>query len=322
MAWKCPQCGQINNNSLIRCFCGNEVTEQEQELLRVDIVVSHPQENKINNIEFPFLKLKVRTLLLWLLIISIAIGVLMEILEKLVNVKFAKEIKASISFAVIEIVFIALVLWKSSKYGLNIRKLIGFPSVSHGIWKPVTIVIPLMFFSIGAMWLLYYLLSFYAPTFTLNYENTIPYKFQGETAKILFSLKIIIIILIGPIVEELFFRGFLLNRWTVKWNIRRAIFTSSLIFCLFHDNIIGTFVVGIVMSTLYIKTRTLVIPIICHILNNTVATALTIPSLLSRKGFVIYTANGFPLLGSYCFCTRIGHKRMNMHPTSYKRKHL
>jgi hypothetical protein len=49
-----------------------------------------------------------------------------------------------------------------------------------------------------------------------------------------------------------------------------------------HVNIIGLFIFGLMMSLLYIKTRTLIVPIVCHVLNNLAALGLGVFSTSSN----------------------------------------
>ncbi len=81
----------------------------------------------------------------------------------------------------------------------------------------------------------------------------------------------------APVVEELLFRGIIFSRWANKWGAKRAIIFSSLLFGVLHvEGTLGAFVFGVVMCLLYLRTRTLLIPIACHMLNNAVAVALGI----------------------------------------------
>ena len=79
------------------------------------------------------------------------------------------------------------------------------------------------------------------------------------------------IVLVAPVLEEFFARGILLTRWTVKWGIPRAIFASSAVFALLHTNFLGAFCFACAMAILYIRTKSLFIPISLHILNNLTA---------------------------------------------------
>ncbi len=85
-------------------------------------------------------------------------------------------------------------------------------------------------------------------------------------------LKFVVLVLVAPIVEETLFRGIILQRWAVLWGIRPAILLSSLVFGSCHSsNPLGFTVFGLVMALLYVRTRSLLIPIVCHMLNNALA---------------------------------------------------
>jgi len=73
MAWKCPQCGEINyKDSLIRCLCGNEISGQEVELYKVTIPAAKSHNNFMNKDGYPFLKLKSRRIFLWFIFCNLA----------------------------------------------------------------------------------------------------------------------------------------------------------------------------------------------------------------------------------------------------------
>ncbi len=80
--------------------------------------------------------------------------------------------------------------------------------------------------------------------------------------------------IIGPVLEELLYRGFLLHSLR-KYNERMAIFISALIFGLMHENyqqfILG-FLIGIPLAIVTIKCSSLIPAIITHIFVNTTAT--------------------------------------------------
>jgi membrane protease YdiL (CAAX protease family) len=80
--------------------------------------------------------------------------------------------------------------------------------------------------------------------------------------------QVIISIIIGPVIEELLFRGLLLHRWAVKWSVSTAIVVSSLLFALFHMDVWGAFIWSLLMTVVYIRTRTLVVNILIHALYN------------------------------------------------------
>jgi uncharacterized protein len=77
----------------------------------------------------------------------------------------------------------------------------------------------------------------------------------------------------GPIAEEFIFRGLLLNRLIKKTNMWGGILISSVLFSVSHmdfDILIGTFLFGIIASLLYLKTKNLMVPILLHMLHNSI----------------------------------------------------
>jgi membrane protease YdiL (CAAX protease family) len=75
--------------------------------------------------------------------------------------------------------------------------------------------------------------------------------------------------IVGPLMEELVFRGLLLQRLAVKFGINQAIWTSSALFALLHvDSFLSALLFGLLMSLLYLWTNNLWVPILIHWLNN------------------------------------------------------
>ena len=105
--------------------------------------------------------------------------------------------------------------------------------------------------------------------------------------------RLLLIGVLVPIVEELCFRGVILNRlaaWTPKWV---AVVVSGILFGIIHMNLFqGLYagVVGILLGWAYIRTRNLWVPIIGHIAFNSInlllieyleATGMDWPSLMA-----------------------------------------
>lgn len=150
------------------------------------------------------------------------------------------------------------VLWNLIKLRISFKRIIGrFPNDYGGWLITVGIAVLLVIFAVGSSSIKHKLISF-----LLNSPSPV----RGHLKLSIFQAPFVIIVL--PIVEELFFRGFLLHRWTVKWNIKLAILVSTFIFAIFHTNFIGALAYGFGLAALYIKTQTLMLPIFCHILIN------------------------------------------------------
>ncbi|WP_458453239.1 CPBP family intramembrane glutamic endopeptidase [Methanobrevibacter sp.] len=80
-------------------------------------------------------------------------------------------------------------------------------------------------------------------------------------------------VILGPIVEEILFRGILFNRFNIKLPMTIAILSSSLLFSLLHPNaaILSSFIFGITMCITYLLTENILVPITLHMLNNLIS---------------------------------------------------
>ncbi|MGL6344040.1 MAG: lysostaphin resistance A-like protein, partial [Waterburya sp.] len=64
------------------------------------------------------------------------------------------------------------------------------------------------------------------------------------------------------------FQGIVLHRWAVKWGNTKAILIIGLLYgILSYYNFINGFITGIILCLLYIKSKTLIVPIIFRIIN-------------------------------------------------------
>lgn len=84
----------------------------------------------------------------------------------------------------------------------------------------------------------------------------------------------ITIVIAAPILEELIFRGIILNGLLKSYSPLKSIIISSLLFGLVHLNpwqFIGTFILGILSGWVYFKTKKITLPIIIHMTNNSLA---------------------------------------------------
>ncbi|MCT4673783.1 MAG: CPBP family intramembrane metalloprotease [Prolixibacteraceae bacterium] len=79
------------------------------------------------------------------------------------------------------------------------------------------------------------------------------------------------VVLIGPIIEELIFRGIIMNGFLRNYSKSKAILISALLFGLFHMNpwqLIPATLLGIIIGTLRAQTGSITIAIIAHSLHN------------------------------------------------------
>lgn len=81
----------------------------------------------------------------------------------------------------------------------------------------------------------------------------------------------ITVVILAPIWEELFFRGILLRRFGLRFTTPVAIVLSSMIFGLAHiggNSMINAFLLGCFLSFAYLKTKSIVVPIVLHVISN------------------------------------------------------
>jgi len=78
-----------------------------------------------------------------------------------------------------------------------------------------------------------------------------------------------------PVIEEIFFRGFLLREVMIKFNLFTSVVSTSLIFSFLHGDtglFIPVFINSVVISVVYIRVRSLIPVIMIHALQNLVVT--------------------------------------------------
>ena len=92
-----------------------------------------------------------------------------------------------------------------------------------------------------------------------------------------FLLAVIVAVIIGPLVEEIFFRGFIYPAFKRRLGVWPAIITSSVIFGVFHVNpwlMFPTALMGVAMAWLYERNGSLAAPVFFHGLNNLVSVVI------------------------------------------------
>lgn len=92
-----------------------------------------------------------------------------------------------------------------------------------------------------------------------------------------FALAVAVAVIVGPVIEEIFFRGFLYPAFRRVFGVWPAIIISSAIFGIFHANVwlmVPISLMGGVMAYLYEKEGSLAAPIAFHALNNLVSVVI------------------------------------------------
>lgn len=146
---------------------------------------------------------------------------------------------------------------------------------SHFNWKEIVLVIVIhLLITFGFIFIIVLAASYISP-------DSINAILNDDSAVIpeVFSSKLyyfITAVFLAPIVEEIVFRGIILNRLKVRWGTGTAIIVSSVLFGILHFRmaIVGAIVFGVCMSLVYLKTRKILITMTIHFINNLFAATL------------------------------------------------
>jgi len=97
------------------------------------------------------------------------------------------------------------------------------------------------------------------------------------------------LVLLGPIAEEVFTRGFLYLAMRQRWNIKISMILNSLLFAALHFTpfgFISYFFMGLFLCYFFERTRSLLVPVIGHMVSN-------IPSFVVLIGMAPFPGVGW-----------------------------
>lgn len=191
-----------------------------------------------------------------------------------------------VAFCIFLLIFIGKPDWRSMFGGLPKNELIPSLKLTAFIFV----------FSISTLYFLFIPLSYVIPDFVQYWLIDIPpfiYTEQGIYPVFPNVLSFISIVILAPVLEEVVFRGLLLQRWQRKWDIKYAVLLSSFLFGIVHPDPVGAIAFGIAMCVLYLRTQSLWVPIICHSVNNLFVWIVTVSYALHDGPDHIYTLHQF-----------------------------
>jgi len=138
--------------------------------------------------------------------------------------------------------------------------------------RQVWFFIPLIIMTIGVVWVSIILLDLVSPDLAewyFDWLNSVElFEIGPDTTPIQYGLIFFVVAVFAPVVEEVIFRGIMVERFGAKYGYKSAVLLSSFLFGVLHMDIIGAFVFGVVLSILYLRTRSLLLPFLIHAANN------------------------------------------------------
>ena len=152
-----------------------------------------------------------------------------------------------------------------SPYDVDLPTL-SAPPRRRSDWRLLAIVLPLVAAGAGALYLVTLAVSFVAPD-RVAQSLAEPDPGSGTLALQLLPGEVIQET-IGAIAEEWLFRGVLLHLWARRFGVRFAVLATSILFAALHADVIGSFIFGVAMAALYVRTGTLLVPIVAHLMFN------------------------------------------------------
>ncbi|MBE9158678.1 CPBP family intramembrane metalloprotease [Nodosilinea sp. LEGE 06152] len=228
--------------------------------------------------ENPFLALKARQVVVMFVMISAGLALVFSTLGtlELLPLRGDDPILAPILYSLIFVGLCGAILLATRRLPLRLAALLG-PVPRHLAWVQLLwLVVGVFLFSLGAFQVSYLGLSLVAPGLveTTLSQSLLLSSDQATAPGLYNALMLFSVVVVAPITEEFIFRGVLLHRWGVKWGVRPAIVLTSVLFGVLHSNLIGLFVFGVVMSLLYLSTRSLLVPMAAHAINNAIASGV------------------------------------------------
>ncbi len=167
---------------------------------------------------------------------------------------------------------VTAILWLIKKYSLSfgdlgLKKFNPLKAIGY-------ILLALVFFTVMLI-LVFWFIKIFVPSIDLNQAQENGFEF-GKTGVGLW-LSFTITVIITPIIEEIFFRGIALPATIKKWGWLVGAFSTSMLFGILHAQanvIIYTFILGLILSFLYIRLKSIIPGIILHAINNALAFAV------------------------------------------------
>ncbi|MEO6462563.1 MAG: CPBP family intramembrane glutamic endopeptidase, partial [Candidatus Eisenbacteria bacterium] len=180
---------------------------------------------------------------------------------------------------------VALVLVLVARWrGVELRRLLGRALGTREVIASAALGLAVLVFSFGSMIALLGGLSLVFPQILERYaDNSMDFLIRKDGRLDVVSTVLLAVTagIVGPVVEELVFRGFLLTRWARRFGVRSGVVFSALLFGLLHFALapLGAFALGLVAAVLYLRTRSLVAPILAHATANS---TIVFATLLGR----------------------------------------
>ncbi|PEP21290.1 CPBP family intramembrane metalloprotease [Bacillus wiedmannii] len=206
----------------------------------------------------PFQTMRVRYFLIVFALLTLVARVSNELIEN----TFHMQNSTFINVLIFYILPIMWIFFEYKKHRVSFSLFIN-KNGTFNLVQVLYITIMLCVFSYGYLILYMYSFAWITPEFIMNALREPVIDSKGG-----YVYQIIMVVFIAPIIGEFVFRGFLLQRFAAKWGTSIAIIVVAMLFALLHVDFLGAVVFSVVLSIVYIRTNSLLMPIAIHMLNN------------------------------------------------------
>jgi membrane protease YdiL (CAAX protease family) len=215
----------------------------------------------------PFARIRLRWLAVWLLLSGLTyLGTVLAI-----GGRHAIDPKAN-GVAVFSIwAYAAPLLWLAfvcRRERVQLSRIVRAPRFGNWLEAPLLGLAQLAF-SLPSFTVLLYLVSLVLPVQVQGLLSH-PERLALETGHMTAPAVVVLFVVVAPVVEELLFRGMLFHILASRWGVRPAMLAVAAVFAALHPNPIGMFLFSLLLSVLYLRSRSLIFPILCHMTNNAV----------------------------------------------------
>ncbi len=170
------------------------------------------------------------------------------------------------------VVEIAVLWWLKRKYQLSLA---DFGLRGFAVWPALGYIVGFYLITIILASIAFVVLKLLVPAFNVDQAQNVGFEFGRSGWGLVVSF--VATVVVAPVIEELYFRGVLTPVLVRRLGWLPGAAISSALFAVLHfqpNIIVFTFLLGIFLSLMYIRLRSIVPGIFLHILNNLIAFAL------------------------------------------------
>ena len=219
-----------------------------------------------------------------IIFVGYILGILLGLFLNIHHIKMDTNLHMMFSTFVLDIIagfivfYFVLIKYKENLSSIGVTFASFYKNILSGITAYIS-VIPILLLSLVLSILLLEMFGYKPPT-----QPVVEIFLQEKRSNVILFLAVFASVL-GPVIEEIFFRGFLYNALKKSFDMLLAVVLSAALFSALHTNMAGfvpIMILGILMACLYEATGSLITSMAVHIIHN----SITVSFVLFLKGLL------------------------------------